>query len=218
MFGKQCRVLIVDDHAIVREGIIALLDARKDVAVVGEACNGREAFDKVEELIPDIVIMDLSMPSLNGLEAIAKIRARHPHCKIIVLTMHENKEYVRKAFKAGAAGYIVKQHGVAQLLQAVEAVHRGEAFFGNSISQVILEDFINAVGANDGTLSGREREILQLVVEGKSNKDIGRILCISVKTVEGHKDNIKKKLAVKDTAGLVAYAVREGIIHLDKLT
>ncbi|MBI4776698.1 MAG: response regulator transcription factor [Deltaproteobacteria bacterium] len=208
------RIVIADDHTIVREGIRSLLEAREDFIVVGEASTGREAIREVEELHPDIVIMDVSMPDLNGLEATRQIKKRFPDCKILVLTMYEDKESIRQMLQCGASGYVVKKSAVSQLFDAIEAVLKGEAFFSPSISKIVLEDYIKELDTSDRILSSREIEVLQLVAEGRTNKEIADLLHLSVKTVEGHKDNIKKKLNIRDTAGIVKYAIREKIIRL----
>ena len=211
---NQCRLVIADDHTIVREGIRSLLEAREDFVVLGEASTGREAISKVEELRPDIVIMDVSMPDLNGLEATRQIKKRFPECKILVLTMYEDKESIRRMLQCGASGYVVKKSAVSQLFDAIEAVVKGDAFFSPSISKIVLEDYIKELDSSDRILSSREIEVLQLIAEGRTNREIADLLHLSVKTVEGHKDNIKKKLDVRDTAGIVKYAIKEGIIRL----
>jgi len=214
---KMIKILIADDHTIVREGIRSLLEAKNHITVVGEASDGREAVEKVGKMRPDIVIMDISMPILNGLEATCQIRKLFPECKVLVLTMHENRESLRQILRAGAVGLVVKKSAASQLFNAIEAVNKGEAFFSPSISKMILEDYVKDTDAPDEILSSREKEILQLVAEGYSNKEIADLIYVSVKTVEGHKDNIKKKLGIYDQAGLIKYAIIKGIIHLDKL-
>ena len=214
---KQIKVLIADDHTIVREGIRSLLEARDDISVVGEASTGTEAIEKTETLKPDVAIIDISMPILNGLEATLRIKKSVPQCKVLVLTMHENKESVRQVLRAGASGYIVKKSAASQLFDAIHAVFKGEAFFSPSISRMLLDEYREEAGPIDKTLSLREREVLQLVAEGYGNREISDLLHISVKTVEGHKDNIRKKLGVQDKTGLVKYAIQQGIIHVDKM-
>ena len=213
---QRINVLLADDHTIVREGIRSLLEARKEIKVVGEASTGKEAVEKAGEIRPDIVIMDISMPILNGLEATRQIRRLYPECKVLVLTMHENRESVRQILKAGAIGYVIKKSAAGQLFNAIDAVNRGEAFFSPTISKMLLEDYLEETDSPDEILSSRETEVLQLVAEGHTNKEIADLLFISVKTVEGHKDNIKKKLCIYDQAGLIKYAIGKGMIHLDK--
>ena len=211
---NKCRLVIADDHTIVRQGIRSLLEAREDFVVLGEASTGREAIRKVEELQPDIVIMDISMPNLNGLEATRQIKKRFPDCKILVLTMYEDKESIRQMLQCGASGYVVKKSAVSQLFDAIEAVIKGGAFFSPTISKIVLEDYIKELDSSERILSSREIEVLQLVAEGRTNREIADLLHLSVKTVEGHKDNIKKKLNIRDTAGIVKYAIKERIIRL----
>jgi len=157
------------------------------------------------------------MPILNGLEATLRIKKSVPQCKVLVLTMHENKESVRQVLRAGASGYIVKKSAASQLFDAIHAVFKGEAFFSPSISRMLLDEYRDEVGPIDKTLSLREREVLQLVAEGYGNREISDLLHISVKTVEGHKDNLRKKLGIQDKTGLVKYAIQQGIIHVDKM-
>ena len=213
---QRINVLLADDHTIVREGIRSLLEAREEIKVVGEASTGREAVEKAGEIRPDIVIMDISMPILNGLEATRQIRRLYPECKVLVLTMHENRESVRQILKAGAIGYVIKKSAAGQLFNAIDAVNRGEAFFSPTISKMLLEDYLEETDSPDEILSSRETEVLQLVAEGHTNKEIADLLFISVKTVEGHKDNIKKKLGIYNQAGLIKYAIGKGMIYLDK--
>jgi DNA-binding NarL/FixJ family response regulator len=214
---KKIRVLIADDHTIVRQGICSLLKSRDDMSVVGEASTGKEAIEKVEALRPDVALLDISMPILNGLEATRCIRRDYPDCKVLVLTMHENKESVRQVLQAGASGYVVKKSAASQLFDAINAVSKGEAFFSPSISKMLLDGYMEAAGTPDEPLSFREREILQLVAEGHTNREISSLLHISVKTVEGHKDNIRKKPCLQDKAGLIKYAIQKGIIQLESV-
>lgn len=212
---NKIKILLADDHMIVREGIKFLLQSKEQFIVVAEVSNGREAVQKTRELKPDIVIMDISMPVLNGFEATRQIIEEFPKCKILILTMHENRETIRQVLKAGAAGCILKKSAPTDLFNGVEAVYRGEAFFSPSISKMLLDDYINVSGPEEDILSSREKEVLQLTVEGYSNKNIATMLYISVKTVEGHKDNIKRKLGLKDQTELIKYALQKGMITLD---
>jgi DNA-binding NarL/FixJ family response regulator len=214
---SKIRVLLADDHTVVREGLRFLLESRDNIAVVGEASNGRDAVRKAGDLKPDIVIMDISMPILNGIEATRAIIRQFPRCKVLVLTMHEDRETVRQILRAGAAGCLVKKSAASELFNAIEAVHLGEAFFTPSVSKLLLEDYVQITGNAVEVLSQRERQILQLVAEGYANREIADLLCISVKTVEGHKDNIKKKLGVRDQVDLIKYAILNGIISLNRV-
>jgi len=214
---EKIRILIADDHVIVREGFRALLQAREELEIVGEASDGRDTLKKVGELMPDIVIMDISMPLLNGLEATKQIRALHHKCKVIVLSMHENPEAVKQSLKAGVSGYIVKRSAAGDLFRAISAVHEGGAFFSPSVAQMIMEDYVDREDGGQEVLSAREREVLQLIAEGYRNKDIAALLYVTVKTVEAHKQNIKKKLNVRDHTDLIKYAISTGIIAMDKI-
>jgi DNA-binding NarL/FixJ family response regulator len=214
---KKITVLLADDHVIVREGIRSLLQSREEIEIIGEASNGLEAVKKAAELKPDIVIMDISMPILNGLEATRQIRELHLGSKVIILSMHENPESVKQSLKAGVAGYIIKKSAASDLFNAVFAVHGGDAYFSPSVSKMILEDYVDVTKGDNEILTARERQILQLVVEGHGNKEIADLLCISVKTVEGHKENIKKRLNVRDQIELVRYAIAKGMVSVDKV-
>ncbi|MGD0229726.1 MAG: response regulator transcription factor [Syntrophorhabdales bacterium] len=214
---NKIKVLLADDHTILREGIKSLLESRDNITVVAEVSNGRDAVQKTKDLRPDIVIMDISMPILNGVEATRQIMQECPRCKILVLTMHEDLEPVRQTLRAGAAGYLMKKSAASELFEAIEAVCRGEAFFSPSVSKMLLEDYVEVLGDGVEVLSPREKEILQLVAEGYANREIADLLCISVKTVEGHKKTIKMKLGVRDQVDLIKYAIQKGIISLSKI-
>ena len=216
----KIRVVIADDHTLFREGLCSLLIGRPDISVVAEAANGREAVSQAEQLEPDLVIVDISMPVLNGFEATTQIRRRCPGVKVLVLTMHEDPEFVRKILRAGAAGYLVKKSAASQLFDAIEAIHSGGAFFSPSVSKVLLEQMVDGgpeEGLDEPMLTSREKEVLQLVAEGYTNQQIAQELFLSVKTVEGHKNNIKKKLGIKDQAGIIKYALAQGIISMEKI-
>jgi two-component system response regulator NreC len=214
-------VLLAEDHTIVRKGLRSLLDAEADIQVVGEAENGREAIDKVEQLLPDIVVMDIAMPGLNGLEATRQIKKRFPHVRILVLTVHTNEEYVLQILRAGASGYLVKQAAPTELISAIQAAHQGEAFLSPSISRKVVDDYILRAGLTDEPdsfekLTDREREVLQLIAEGASTREIAEQLHISVKTAETHRAHLMEKLDMRSTAELTQYAIRKGVISLDR--
>lgn len=216
----KIKVLLAEDHTIVRKGIRSLLAEASDIEVVGEAEDGREAVEKVESLRPDIVLMDITMPHLNGLEATRQILKQFPDVKVLILTMYTNEAYIFQVLQAGASGYLVKQSAPAELLSAIEAVHRGDTFLSPSISRKIVNQYLEhgqgtAVRSRYDDLTGREREILQLITEGCSNKDIAEKLFISVKTVGVHRNNLMEKLDIHNTTELVKYALRKGIITLD---
>ena len=216
----KIRVLLPEDHTIVRKGIRSLLDDDPTIEVVGEAENGREAVAQTEVLRPDIVVMDHTMPLLNGLEATRQILKQSPHVRILILTMHTNEEYIFQFLQAGAAGYLVKQTAPTDLIIAIRAIHRGESFLSPTISKSVIDEYVRAgeaagKGAVTNTLTEREREILQLIVEGFSSEQIGEQLHISTKTVGVHRLNLMQKLDLHNLADLTKYAIRTGIISLD---
>jgi len=216
---RPIQVLLAEDHTIVREGLRALLEGAEGIAVVGEAADGREAVELAARLRPAVVLMDLAMPGLNGVDATRQIKKQAPATQVLVLSMHSGEEYVRPAIRAGASGFLVKGAGLSDLVAAIRAVAGGEAFFSPTAAKVLLRDAAADPDAAGDTgrelLTGREREILQLVAEGKSSKDIGSLLAISPKTVEGHRGRIMAKLNIHDLAGLVRYAVRVGLVAND---
>jgi len=217
---KKIKVVVADDHTILRQGIKALLDNLEEIEVVGEAKDGREAIKAIEELSPDVILMDIAMPGLNGLEATRRIKKKFPRTKVVVLTMHTNEEYIFQILNAGADGYLVKETAFQDLISAINSVHRGEAFMSPSISKKVMTDYIQRAQGEErvgfDTLTTREREILQLVAEGNSNKKIAEVLFISPKTVETHRAHIMDKLNIHDRAGLIKYAIRKGMINIDK--
>lgn len=211
------RVLLADDHTIVRQGLAALLAGHAGIEIVGEAEDGREAVAAALRLKPHVVVMDLSMPGLNGVDATRQIRRDAPETYVVILSMHGGEEHVRPAIRAGAGGYLVKGSGLSDLVAAIRAVAAGEAFLSPAVTKILVRD---AQGGDEeghpaGPLTGREREILQLVGEGQSSPDIARLLHLSVKTVEGHRSRIMAKLDIHDVAGLVRYAIRMGIVSTE---
>ena len=216
----KIRVLVADDHAVIREGLRVMLGNQPDMQVVGTAANGREAVRLVDEHEPDIVVIDISMPELNGIEAIAQILPRHPHIKIIVLSIHETKPYVYRTLKAGAKGYLIKETAGLEVVDAVRAVYRGERYLSQRISDLLtdvsyrnLEVPIEISPLEQ--LSSREREILQLVAEGKTSHEIAERLSISSKTVDTYRSRLMHKIGVDDVAGLVKFAIQHGVISLE---
>lgn len=213
------RVLLADDHIMVRQGLRALLDAEPDIQVVGEASDGWETIQQAETLRPDVILMDLTMPRLNGLEATRRLEKSLPEIKILALTMHTNEEYVREVLRAGAAGYILKEAAVSELVQAVRVVAKGESYLCPAASKVLVEDLVRGRQWTGDTLfdtlTPREREVLQLIGEGYTNSEIARRLSISVKTVETHRAQLRRKLNIHDRAGLIRYAIRKGIAPTD---
>ena len=217
----KIRVLLAEDHTIVRKGIRVLLDAEDDIEVVGEAEDGQEAIDQVEQLSPDLVLMDNTMPVLNGLEATRQIKHRFPEVKVLILTMHTTEEYVLQFLQAGASGYLIKKTAPKELVTAIHAVHQGDSYLSPSISKVVIEGYIQQSVKKDmednyEKLTDRERQILQMISEGFSNREIAERLVISIKTVNNHRINLMDKLDIHNTAKLVKYAIRKGVISLDE--
>ena len=213
------RVLLAEDHTIVRKGLRALLADEPEIEVVGEAEDGREAVQMAQQLLPDVVLMDLSMPGLNGLEATRQIKRWVPEVKVLVLTRHANEEYVFQILRAGASGYVLKKAAPAELISAIRAVYRGESFLSPAISKTVIEEYIRRAEAmvkdSYEQLTGREREVLQLIAEGHSSAEIAERLCISGKTVRTHRANLMDKLDLHSIAELTRYAVRKNLIGLD---
>lgn len=213
----KIKVLLVDDHAIMRDGIRALLSLHDDIEIVGEASEGKEAIEKERELAPDVVIMDIAMPVMDGLEATRRIMKQNPKAKVLALTQYDNKEYVLSAIKAGCTGYVPKRALSSELLSAIRAVYRGDSFLYPSAAMVLVEDFRQQAKAGDAyeQLTPREREILKLIAEGHTSREIADILCISLKTVLGHRTGIREKLGLPNHTELIKYAMRKGLVTLD---
>jgi len=214
---KKIDVLLADDHTLIRAGLRMVVEAQPDLSVVGEANNGREAVAMAEALKPDVVVMDIGMPSLNGIDAAREMRKTLPDTQIVMLSMHSDEGYVLRALKAGAKAYLLKDSAEADLAQAIRAAAAGKSFFSPAVGKVLLEDYMRKLqrtGAEDSyeLLSPREREILQLVAEGKSSKEIATLLNLSVYTVETHRARVMQKLNVHGIPELILYAVRKGII------
>ena len=217
---KACRILIADDHAVVRRGLRALLEAHPGWEVCGDAVNGREAFDKALRLRPDIILMDLSMPDLDGLEATRQILTAAPHSQVLVLTMYDSPEMIQQMVAVGARGYVLKSDAERDLIAAIEAVCRGKPFFTPAASEVMLEISRETVGRKrrglsvSSQLTRRERRVVRLLAEGYGNKQVAGALDVSVRTVESHRARIMRKLALKSFSALVRYAVRDKIVTL----
>ncbi|MBM3133356.1 MAG: response regulator transcription factor [Chloroflexi bacterium] len=212
----KIRVLIADDHSIVRSGIRALLELQEDIEVIGEAANGREAIEMIAKLSPDVALMDIAMPLMDGLEATRRIAKSHPKTRVLILTQHDNKEYALSGIKAGAAGIVPKKAGPSELVSAIRAVHQGDSFIHPSMAKWMVKDYLQRVGEDPfDSLTDREREILKLVAEGHSNQEIADQLFISVKTVLGHRDKIMQKLDIHSRTDLIKYAIRKGLISVD---
>ncbi|MBA2238668.1 MAG: response regulator transcription factor [Lysobacter sp.] len=209
------RVLIADDHTLVRESLVGLLQAEEDMQVVAQAADGVEALEKAAATSPDIIVTDLSMPGLNGIEIVRRLCKSLPDAKVLVLTMHQEDEYVLQAVRAGAAGYLVKDSASAELIAAVRSLHAGRGYFGPQAAKALAEQMQHPERAVDdpyGRLTAREREAFHLVAEGLTTKEIARKLDISAKTAENHRSRVMTKLGVRNTAELVRYALRRGLL------
>lgn len=207
---------MVDDHAILRDGVRALLSVYDEVEIVGEASDGNEAIQKALEFAPDVILMDLAMPGMNGIEATQRIRKENPTAKVLVLTQYENKEYLLAAAKAGVAGYVPKRAISTELVTAIRAVHRGDSFLYPSAAKTLIEDYQQRVkGEPYDRLTAREREILKLLASGQTSREIGNTLHISLKTVQGHRMKIAKKLGLHNLTELIKYAMRKGLLDMD---
>ena len=211
------RILLADDHTVVRDGLRALLEKQADMTVVAEAADGRDSVRLAEEQAPDVVLMDIAMPNMNGIEATRRIVEKHPRTGVVILSMHYDESYVLRSLKAGARAYLLKDALKSELISAIHAVAQGRSFFSPKISRVLQEDYVQALG-NRGEedsyelLTGREREILQLVAEGKTNKEIANQLNLSLYTVDTHRTHILQKLNLHSVPEVILYAVRKGII------
>lgn len=217
-FVNAIRVVLVEDHQIVREGLRALLDGRDDMRVIAEADNGRDAVEVVQEHEPEVVVMDLNLPGLNGVDATKAIRQAAPDTHVLILSMYSTEEHVRPAIRAGAEGYLLKGSGLSDLVAAIKAVGTGNAFFSPEVARIVLDDSRRAQPGSDranADLTPRERQILKLVAEGRSSPEIAKDLNLSVKTVEGHRGRIMSKLDTKNVAGLVRQAIRLGLVSAD---
>jgi two-component system, NarL family, response regulator NreC len=214
---RKIRVLLADDHQLMRRGVRLMLERETDLTVVGEACDGREAVAMAKSLKPEVVVMDIGMPNLNGIEAAHQMTQENQELAIVMVSMHSDESYVLRALKAGARGYLLKDSAEADLIKAVHVVAGGKSFFSPAVSKVLLDDYVRKLkrsGTEDAydLLTPREREVLQLIAEGKSNKDIANLLDLSVYTVESHRGNLMEKLNLKGLPELILYAVRRGII------
>jgi DNA-binding NarL/FixJ family response regulator len=214
---ETIRVLIADDHTLVRAGIRALLQDLEGVEVVAEAGDGREAMDLVERHRPDVLVTDIAMPHLGGLELAGRVTRELPATRVIILSMHANEEYASRALQAGAAGYLLKDSGLAELELAVRAVVRGETYLSPAVSRHVIADYLRRTGGapDSGPLTPRQGQVLQLIAEGKTTKQIARLLGVSIKTVETHRVQLMDRLDIHDVAGLVRYAIRTGMVRSD---
>ena len=215
---EKIRVFLVDDHTVVRQGLRRILESDEEIEIVGEAGDGRTAIDLVQKLRPHVVVMDVAMPELNGIEATRQILKRVEGARVLVLSMHGDDVYVRQALKAGARGYLLKDSEDLDLIKAVKAIRAGGSFFSPPVSKVVLSGYLGDKAEGDSEdgvarLTDREREVLQLIAEGKTNKEVAHALSVSVNTVETHRKHIMEKLDLHNTAELVRFAIRTKIVH-----
>ena len=218
---SRIRVLLVDDHAVLRDGLRLYISMQPDIEVVGEAADGDEELAKVEALKPEVVLMDVAMPRLNGIEATLRIRRQWPDCRVLVLSQHNRREYVQHLLQAGASGYVLKKAGGAEVAAAVRAVRDGHVYLGVEVADMIVEDYVERLARPDvqggdaySLLTDREREVLVLVAEGRSTREIAEALSVSTKTVDTHRAAIAHKLGLHSQAELIKYAIREGLIEV----
>jgi two-component system, NarL family, response regulator NreC len=214
----KIRILLADDHEIIRSGLHLLLEQQPDFKVIAEASDGREAVELISKLHPEIAVLDIGMPQLNGIEATQQIASKEPATQVVILSMHSDESYVLRALKAGARGYILKNSAEADLIRAVRTVADGKCFFSPVISKMLLEDYVRQIRDQQtedsyDLLTPREREILQLLAEGRTNKEVANLLKLSVYTVDAHRGNILQKLKLHGVPELILYAVRKGIIQ-----
>jgi two-component system, NarL family, response regulator NreC len=214
---KKIRILLADDHTLIRGGLRLLAEQQPDLVVVGEAEDGRQAVAMAATLKPDVAVLDIGMPNLNGIEAAKQITEGDSRAAVVILSMHADETYILRALKAGARGYLLKDSTESDLARAIRTVAEGKSFFSPAVSKVLLEDYVRKLQRTGGEdsfelLTPREREILQLIAEGKSNKDVANLLHLSVYTVETHRANIMEKLKLKSVPELILYAVRKGVI------
>lgn len=213
------RVLLVDDHAMLREGLRILLEAHNDIQVIGEAENGLAAIDLARELLPDVVVMDIAMPKMNGLEATRRIKKLHPACQVLILTQYDHREYVLPILEAGADGYVLKKSAGQELVAAIRTVYSGQSILDPGVARTVIEAYVGSRPSsssddNASPLTDREREVLILIAEGYTNREIAQMLNVSPKTVDVHRTNIMQKLSLHNRTELIKYAIRKGLVHL----
>lgn len=212
------RIVVADDHTLLRNGIRAIIEDQPDIQVVGEAEDGREALRLARQLRPNVILMDIAMPLLNGLEATRQIKREHPEINVLVLTMYDHEEYFWQVIEAGASGYLVKRAAASELVSAIRAVSQGEAVLSPSVTRMLLEDYLHRESSRTQTepepLSPREREILQLIAEGRTSREIAEILSLSIKTVKSHRSSLMQKLDLHDRGDLIKYAIQKKIIEI----
>ena len=218
--AKKIRILLVDDHPVVREGVRSCLASHPNLEIVGEAADGQDAVHKAEKLTPDVVLMDINIPRVNGLTATAEICRRAPQARVLALTAHHNPEYVQRVIAAGARGYVLKDATPQELMSAIQTIHQGGTFFSPSVANGLLKSFVEQAGQSVPAersipLSDRERQVLALIAEGLANKEIADVLGVSVRTVETHRERLMIKLNIHTVAGLTKYAINQGLVSLE---
>jgi two-component system, NarL family, response regulator NreC len=220
LINRSVTVLLAEDHTIVRQGVAKILEAEPGLVVVGEACDGREAIAKVEELKPDVVIMDIAMPLLNGIEATRQIKKNRPQTRVIILSMHSHDRFISELFSLGASGYLLKDSSGPDIIQAIESALKGDTYLSPSISRKVVEDYVSLKRTKSSheelysKLSNREREVFQMIAEGRSTKDIADILCVSVSTIKTHRVNIMEKLEIDNLSQLIRFAIDLGLVEI----
>ncbi len=213
---SKIKVLLVDDHAIMRDGISALLNLQDDIEIVGEASEGKEAIDKARELVPDVVIMDISMPEMDGLEATRRIKKKNPSVKVLVLTQHDNREYILSTIKSGSDGYLPKRALGSELVAAIRAINQGHSFLYPTAAGILLEDYRRQVEKEPyDRLTEREREVFRLIADGHTSREIADLLFISLKTIHNHRAKIMEKLNIHNKSELIKFAILKGLITID---
>ena len=214
---KKIKILVADDHPVVRKGLQMCLAKQERLKILGEAVDGEEAVQKTKELKPDVLLLDISMPKMNGLDVTAMLRKEVPDTRILILSVHSNKEYVFRVIQAGAHGYVSKEASPEELLEAIEAVYAGETYFSAEIAQVALNQLVTSGGKKEpfSQLTSREREVLVLIAEGKSNKEIASALNVGVRTIETHRERIMRRLNIHSVAGLTKFAIANGMVTLE---
>jgi DNA-binding NarL/FixJ family response regulator len=215
--NQKIRIALADDHVILRQGLESLIGQENDIEVIGQASDGHETIELVESKEPDVLILDIAMPKLNGIEVCKRLRRKYPNIKIIILSMYDNQEYIYELFSYGVSGYLLKESVVSDLISAIRAVHNGDIYLSPSISKKIIDGFLTFKHENvsKNNLTSREREILQLIAEGYSSREIGELLNTSMKTVDAHRNNIMKKLKIHRKSELIKYAIQQGIIQIN---
>ena len=220
MNERAVSILLADDHTIVRQGLAKVLEAETGFNIVGEARDGREAIAQVEQLKPDVVIMDITMPMLNGIEATRQIKKSHPKTKVIILSMHSHNRFISELFSLGASGYLLKDSSGTDIINAITAVIKGDTYLSPSISRQVIEDYVSLKRTKSsreelyGQLSNREREVFQMIAEGRSTREIAEVLCVSVSTVKTHRSNIMEKLQMENISQLIHFAIELGLVEI----